>query len=409
VHTDHTTPAGPAHTGPLHLADEPEPAFIRRLLIALTIAVLVVAVVANGAAYLGGVAFTQNVMNLTPITSYVFGGVIELALAVVAAATFIEAYRLQPTALFRTATWALSGISGVFGALFEVMEYLGGHLTLSEGVSAAGWRLFAPFLAAGLWELVIHLFCGGRHRAHRAAEVRHGLLYAFFKAGEAEGLANGTWRASWAAARARAAARKIAKHVPQAERDAQLSAWLESAQYGEEVRVSVATIAARTAQRMRADLVAAPSADAPEVAHAPEAAPALQATPANAPVQPVAPAVQMQELAQPVAPAPVQAEPAHEVHLHDVHTPAAYEARVARSVQREAAAMRADISARTAPASLSAPRPSITERREVVRAFLQANRSATGDAVHKALLAAGHDVKLRTAYNDRDAVLAGMA
>jgi hypothetical protein len=388
VHTDHTTPAGPAHTGPLHLADDPEPAFIRRLLIALTIAVLVVAVVANGAAYLGGVAFTQNVMNLTPITSYVFGGVIELALAVVAAATFIEAYRLQPTALFRTATWALSGISGVFGALFEVMEYLGGHLTLSEGVSAAGWRLFAPFLAAGLWELVIHLFCGGRHRAHRAAEVRHGLLYAFFKAGEAEGLANGTWRASWAAARARAAARKIAKHVPQAERDAQLSAWLESAQYGEEVRVSVATIAARTAQRMRADLVAAPAADAP--------------------VQPVAPAVQMQELAQPVAPAPVQAEPAHEVHLQDVHTPAAYEARVARSVQREAAAMRADISARTAPASPSAPRPSITERREVVRAFLQANRSATGDAVHKALLAAGHDVKLRTAYNDRDAVLAGM-
>lgn len=392
MHTDHTTPAGPAHTGPLHLADEPEPAFIRRLLIALTIAVLVVAVVANGAAYLGGVAFTQNVMNLTPITSYVFGGVIELALAVVAAATFIEAYRLQPTALFRTATWALSGISGVFGALFEVMEYLGGHLTLSEGMSAAGWRLFAPFLAAGLWELVIHLFCGGRHRAHRAAEVRHGLLYAFFKAGEAEGLANGTWRASWAAARARTAARKIAKHVPQAERDAQLSAWLESARYGEEVRVSVATIAARTAQRMRADLVAAPAADAPEVAHAP----ALQATPANAPMQPL-------------APAPVQAEPAHEMHLQEVHTPAAYEARVARSVQREAAAMHADISARTAPASLSAPRPSITERREVVRAFLQANRSATGDAVHKALLAAGHDVKLRTAYNDRDAVLAAMA
>lgn len=392
MHTDHTTPAGPAHTGPLHLADEPEPAFIRRLLIALTIAVLVVAVVANGAAYLGGVAFTQNVMNLTPITSYVFGGVIELALAVVAAATFIEAYRLQPTALFRTATWALSGISGVFGALFEVMEYLGGHLTLSEGMSAAGWRLFAPFLAAGLWELVIHLFCGGRHRAHRAAEVRHGLLYAFFKAGEAEGLANGTWRASWAAARARTAARKIAKHVPQAERDAQLSAWLESARYGEEVRVSVATIAARTAQRMRADLVAAPAADAPEVAHAP----ALQATPANAPMQPL-------------APAPVQAEPAHEMHLQEVRTPAAYEARVARSVQREAAAMHADISARTAPASLSAPRPSITERREVVRAFLQANRSATGDAVHKALLAAGHDVKLRTAYNDRDAVLAAMA
>lgn len=394
MHTDHPTPPASAHTGPLHLADEPEPAFIRRLLIALTIAVLVVAVVANGAAYLGGVAFTQNVMNLTPITSYVFGGVIELALAVVAAATFIEAYRLQPTALFRTMTWALSGVSGLFGALFEVMEYLGGHLTLSEGLSAAGWRLFAPFLAAGLWELVIHLFCGGRHRAHRAAEVRHGLLYAFFKAGEAEGLANGTWAAPFAAARARAAARAIAKHVPQAERDAQLAAWLESARYGEHVRVSVATIAARTAQRMRADLVTN------AVAHAPEAAPALQVTHARSRVQ---------EVAQPVAPAPVQIEPAHEMHLQDVHTPNGYETRAAQLVQRENAAILADIPAQTPQSFPPAPRPSISERRAVVRDFLQSNRSATGDAVHRALLAAGHDVKLRTAYNDRDAVLAGMA
>jgi len=87
VHTDHTTtPAGPAHLA--------EPPFIRRLLIALTLAVLLVAVVSNGAAYLGGVAFAQNVMRLEPITAYVFGGVIELALAVVAGATFIEAYCL---------------------------------------------------------------------------------------------------------------------------------------------------------------------------------------------------------------------------------------------------------------------------------------------------------------------------
>jgi hypothetical protein len=407
VHTDHTTPAGPAHTGPLHLADDPEPAFIRRLLIALTIAVLVVAVVANGAAYLGGVAFTQNVMNLTPITSYVFGGVIELALAVVAAATFIEAYRLQPTALFRTATWALSGISGVFGALFEVMEYMGGHLTLSEGVSAAGWRLFAPFLAAGLWELVIHLFCGGRHRAHRAAEVRHGLLYAFFKAGEAEGLANGTWRASWAAARARAAARKIAKHVPQAERDVQLSAWLESARYGEHVRVSVATIAARTAQRMQADLVQAVHAPALHIA----------AAAASAPVAPAIVAAEMhvQTVHTPDVHTAAPATPGATVQADDVHTPdmqardAQYAARAAQLVQREDDSIRADTTALTAPAAPRAPRPSVHERRQVVHEFLQGNRGATGEAVHRALVAAGHDVKLRTAYNDRDAVLAGMA
>lgn len=403
MHTDHPTPPASAHTGPLHLADEPEPAFIRHLLIALTIAVLVVAVVANGAAYLGGVAFTQNVMNLTPITSYVFGGVIELALAVVAAATFIEAYRMQPTALFRTATWALSGVSGVFGALFEVMEYLSGHLTLSEGLSAAGWRLFAPFLAAGLWELVIHLFCGGRHRAHRAAEVRHGLLYAFFKAGEAEGLANGTWLAPLAARRARASARKIAKHVPQPERDAQLSAWLESAQYGEHVRVSVATIAARTAQRMRADLVTGAGA------HAPAATPAVRVSRAHAPevAQPVAPltvqpAMQMHDVVHTDAPALL-----HMQDVQDVHTPQ-YEARAAHAVQRETTAILADLPAHPVQTVARTQRPSISERREVVRAFLQANRTATGEAVHRALLAAGHDVKLRTAYNDRDAVLAGM-
>lgn len=401
MHTDHTTtPVAPAH-----LATDPEPPVIRRLLIALTAAVLLVAVVANGAAYIGGVAFARNVMQLSEVTSYVFGGVIELSLAVVAAATFIEAYRMQPTALFRTATWVLSGVSGVFGALFEVMEYLSGDLSLSAALASAGWRLFAPFLAAGLWELVIHLFCGGRHRAHRAAERRHGLLYAFFKAGEAEGLANGTWLAPLAAQRARRAARAIAKHVPQDERDAQLGAWLESARYGEEVRVSVATIAARTAQRMQADLTT--GAPAPALA---------------APVAP-APEVHVQTSVQPVAPAP-------EVHVHDgvqavahatqvatVQAPPAqpdvvqdeaYAARVAEAVQREAAAIVADLPrphVHIAPAQ----RASIAERRDVVRAFLQSNRTATGDAVHKALLAAGHDVKLRTAYNDRDAVLAAMA
>jgi hypothetical protein len=382
VHTDHAT----THSAPAHLATDPEPAFIRRLLIALTAAVLLVAVVANGAAYIGGVSFARNVMRLPDATAYVFGGVIELSLAVVAAATFIEAYRLQPTALFRTATWALSGVSGVFGALFEVMEYTTGNLTLSAALASAGWRLFAPFLAAGLWELVIHLFCGGRHRAHRAAERRHGLLYAFFKAGEAEGLANGTWLAPLAARRARAAARAIAKHVPQAERDAQLGAWLESARYGEHVRVSVATIAARTAQKMQADLTTGAPALAAEVAPA-------SATPLH-----VQPEMHVHDVAHAddVHQAPAQPSPAQDDE---------YAARVAQAVQREVTAIRADLpSAQASPAA----RASISERRAVVRDFLQRNRGATGDAVHKALVAAGHDVKLRTAYNDRDAVLAGM-
>lgn len=383
MHTDHAT----THSAPAHLA---EPAFIHRLLIALTLAVLAVAVVANGAAYLGGVAFAQNVMQLGATTAYVFGGVIELALAVVAAATFIEAYRLQPTAVFRTATWALSGVSGVFGALFEVMEYLNGDLSLSAALSAAGWRVFAPFLAAGLWELVIHLFCGGRHRAHRARERRHALLYGFFKAGEAEGLAHGTWRAPMAAARARAAARRIAKHVPREERDAELGAWLASAQYGEHVRVSVAAIAARTARKMQGDLIATDVHVQTEV-----------------------------------APAPVQVSDVHDLQIAPVHDDAIaalaagmqipaqalvqdYDARVATAVQRETNAILSDLP--PAPnASAQTPRASITERRAVVRAFLQEHRDATGDAVHKALVAAGHDVKLRTAYNDRDAVLTGMA
>lgn len=88
---------------------------------------------------------------------------------------------------------------------------------------------------------------------------------------------------------------------------------------------------------------------------------------------------------------------------------AAYAARVADAVQRETDAIRADLHTPAAPAEVAHVRPSIAQRREVVRAFLQTNRTATGDAVHKALLAAGHDVKLRTAYNDRDAVLAAMS
>jgi hypothetical protein len=396
VHTEPTTHA--------NLPGAPEPAFIRRLLVALTSAVVLVAVVANGAAYLGGVAFAQNVMQLQPTTAYVFGGVIELALAVVAAATFIEAYRLQPTAVFRTATWVLSGVSGAFGSLFEVMEYLNGHLTLPAALSAAGWRLFAPFLAAGLWELVIHLFCGGRHRAHQAAERRHGLLYRFFKAGEAEGLANGTWLAPLAAARARRAARAIAKHVPQAERDAELAAWLESARYGEEVRVQVATIAARTAQRMHADLVGAP-ADAPALqaadVHVHDVQPAdvhvhdVQA--ADVHPAPADDAVQVHDVHVQPVPAPVPAQPVHDE---------AYEQRVAAAVQSETDRIRADIPATPAPRPA---RTDIEERRAFVHKFLQANRDASGPAVHKALLAAGHDVKLRTAYNDRDAVLTAMA
>lgn len=379
MHTDHTTtPAGPAHLA--------EPAFIYRLLITLTFAVLLVAVVANGAAYLGGVAFAQNVMQLDPVTSYLFGGVIELALAVVAGATFIEAYRLQPTAVFRTATWVLSGVSGLFGALFEVMEYLAGDLTLAAAASAAGWRMFAPFLAAGLWELVIHLFCGARHRAHRAQESRHTLLYRFFKAGEAEGLAHGTWRATLAAGRSRAAARRIAKRVPREERDAELGAWLASAQYAEQVRVEVAAIAARTAQKMQGDLTAHALQTAPAVA------PALQA-PVVQPAPAVAPAA-----------AALQTEAADAVQTPDVQSVVQdYGQRVAAAVQREERAMQADLQP-----VVQTPRASITERRNVVRELLQQNRNATGDAVHEALVAAGHRISLRTAYADRDVVLAGM-
>lgn len=68
--------------------------------------------------------------------------------------------------------------------------------------------------------------------------------------------------------------------------------------------------------------------------------------------------------------------------------------------------MQADLQrVQTAPAR---PRATISERRELVRSILQQNRDATGPAVHKAMLAAGHAVSERTAYIDRDAVLASM-
>lgn len=271
------------------------------------------------------------------------------------------------------------------------MEYLGGDLSLSAALSAAGWRMFAPFLAAGLWELVIHLFCGSRHRAHRARERRHTLLYGFFKAGEAEGLAHGTWRAPVAAARARAAARRIAKHVPREERDAELGAWLASAQYAQEVRVSVAAIAARTAQDMQGDLVAH------DLQVQIEAAPVVQAPVADAEVQ--VHEVQVAPV-QPVAEVQVQPEVAVAPEVQPDVQP--YEARVAHAVQRERSAILSDLP--PAPAQ----RASANERRDIVRTILQKNRAATGSAVHEALMAAGHAVSKRTAYNDRDAVLEGL-
>lgn len=90
-----------------------------------------------------------------------------------------------------------------------------------------------------------------------------------------------------------------------------------------------------------------------------------------------------------------------------------YEERAADAVQREADAILADVQKMQPRAAQPIPAPttrtSLTERRDVVRAYLQEHRDATGEAVHKALLAAGHNASLRTAYNDRDIVRAGMA
>ena len=367
AHRPHTTPSAPAHIA--------EPPFIRRLLIALTLAVLLVAVVSNGAAYLGGVAFAQNVMRLTPITAYVFGGVIELALAVVAGATFIEAYRLQPTAVFRTATWALSGASGLFGALFEVMEYLTGALSLS----AAAWLLVAHVRAVPrrrLWELVIHLFCGNRHRAHRAQERRHALLYGFFKAGEAEGLAHGTWRAPAAAARARAAARRIAKHVPRDERDAQLGAWLASAQYGEHVRV--------WSQRLQPALHTA--CKRPDCTCSAACTCTCTCTCSRA-------ACSCSRAG--VATADLQPETAPDVQN--------YGDPVAAAVQREERAILAAVPTAEVQTHEPAPPSAATSSARSCR-----RTRMTRNAVHRALVSAGHRISLRTAYNDRDVVMAGM-
>lgn len=84
-----------------------------------------------------------------------------------------------------------------------------------------------------------------------------------------------------------------------------------------------------------------------------------------------------------------------------------YDARVAAAVQREASAILADLP--TAQRQVATPKgATVTIRREAVREILQNDRRATGEAVHKALLAAGFTASLRTAYSDRDVVLAAM-
>jgi hypothetical protein len=370
---------------PMHTPDprtaHPDPAFIRWILAALVISVITVAVVANGAALLGGVAFVRGVMQQPEFVAWTFGGSIELALAVVSGAMFVEAYRLQPTARLRTAVWALSGVSGTFGALFEIMEYLSGHLTFAAALSAAGWRIFAPFLAAGLWELVIHLLCGHRHRAHRAAESRHSMLFKFFRAVEAEGLVNGTWRAPLAAMTARRAGRRIAKHVPPAERDAALATYLASQEYAHGVRVQGAALAAHTNTAMRSDLT---------TLHSPETI----AAPAPAP-------------AQPVHPATAETPQVYTVETPAVQTPATpdddYTDRAAVAAQLEAEAITA-----TAPGNVVAiatPRANSTSktataRLAFLRELLEQNPNLTGPIALRHLLDAGYDIHERTAYSD---------
>jgi hypothetical protein len=371
-----------------------DPAFIRWILAAIILAVIAVAFVANGAALLGGVAFVRSVMQQPEIVAWTFGGSIELALGVVSAAMYVEAYRLQPVGRLRTAVWALSGVSGTFGALFEIMEYLTGHLTLPAALSAAGWRIFAPFLAAGLWELVIYLVCGHRHRAHRAAERRHDIMFKFFKAGERQGLAVGKWHAPIAAMRARAALRTVTRTLHPDEAETLLARYLHGARFGQDVLVQSATLAATTLHRMSNEIT--PQQLQPEQLQAP----ALQVQLQSATVQGDEP-VQLQPAPTVQGDEPVQLQPAPTVQP----VPQA-QGNEAEPVQAE----RDDAYTARAHAAEAAEVAAIVERRAVVRQLLRDftptshARKLTGTAVMHALHLRGYQVSERTAYSDLSAV-----
>jgi hypothetical protein len=368
------------------------PRIIKIIVAVIVVAVIAVAIVANGAAYLGGTAFVRDVMGESQTTAYVFGGILEMTLAVLSLTVLARSYMLQPTAGVRAALWAAAVASAAFGAIHEIVAYATGEMTLYQAIPAAAWRVGAVAASVALWELVIKLVCGPRAREARDAENQHKLMYRYLKAVQWVGLTQGTRFASLARMLERRARMQTAKHVTPEQRTAILEKFHESQEASAVISVAMASLAQTTDDALR-DLgdVSAPHLSQPITRAAlgsmhPASSDAMHVQTVQA-VQEVQTVQDVQDVPQVQEISPVQ----------EAET---YTRTAAATVADRSRAIRADLAAASKPATST--RNNASRRKEaiaLIREHWSSRDEVTIPQAHSMLMAAGFDHHERSTGN----------
>lgn len=384
----------------MHTTTE-NPKLIRAIVIAIVVIVISVAFVANGAAYMGGVSFVRDVMGFSDRVSYVFGGVLEMALAVFSLATLAYAYMGRPTGKVRIGMMGTAAASAAFGAAHEIHAYATGEMTLASALPGAAWRIGAVVVSVALWELVISLVCGQRARDARATERQHKIMYVYLKRVQLVGLVQGTWFARIARMMERHARMQTAKHVTPEERTAILSKYHESQESSAVISVAMADLA-RTTNDALSDLgdISAPQMPAPV---APVARQEIARTTPVARKQDATDDVHVQTVhahdaqdAQPVQPVHVQ-EPRN---VSPVQEAEGYTRTAAASVASASRAIRADLASASAKPGQGKADPRDRDACiALIRATWPTREETTGTKTYKMLRDAGYSMGERTAAN----------
>lgn len=218
----------------------------KSIIVVIIMVVGLVAIIANGAAYLGGTAFVRDVMGQSETIAYIFGGVLEMILAVLSLTVLAQSRRLAPTAGVRIGLWVAAAASAAFGAAHEIHAWATGVMTLFEAIPSAAWRISAVIASVALWELVVSLVCGPRARQAREAERQHQIMYRYLKRVQWVGLTQGTRFAGLARIMERYARMQTAKHVTPEQRTAILEKFHEAQEAAAVISVAMASLAQTT-------------------------------------------------------------------------------------------------------------------------------------------------------------------
>ncbi|MGH3351570.1 MAG: hypothetical protein ACRDPS_12975 [Nocardioides sp.] len=146
-----------------------------------------VAVLATAFAYVAMVGFATDVLEISPVSAYVFAGVYELSLITVALLAREAAQQDRPARTQLLMTWVFSAASGILAGYHE--------LDAGHGAVAAGFRFTIPVVAALMWHFAL---VGDRHLASmrswtdlRQAVQIHSVITASSRWFEAQGRAAG--------------------------------------------------------------------------------------------------------------------------------------------------------------------------------------------------------------------------